>query len=575
MKLHTALRWPAAFCLATAAVASVACGTTPPSPPSPPSPPKSPQVAQLNQGWSEREAEFYAHANEGTNLAPLDFLLNLPDPSKPDARFVDKLTAEYGFIPSAKSSFNPHGLPVGFAVDPRSAALGDRVYAGITCSTCHTRQLTYAKAGDTWVLPVHGGPALIDFPRFTRDLYDAFFALLDNDQLAQRFAQGVLGRAPSPEDITALRNEVREFTEPIAITRAILADLKIPPADFGPGNLNALTQGNYNNVGLGAWLVKKGYVPASSDPPSTPGFEGGANLPPMWFAHADTWAQWFAEIHDPGPRNWIQSVSSSQVRPPKMAAALKQAVVMASVDFDSIGQIQRSLELLRTPKWPEAVLGNLDRARVEEGRGLYEQHCARCHTRTVLPPNSLGIVFKERPAFDVGTDPTAYKEFADTAAPRVAGLQRLAGALYMMRRAQLQPVIGPEATDNYMKLYSRGRPNQFALAQDEYKGRTDANWPKTGAAYWASPLDGIFASAPYFHNGSVRTLVDVLTPPDQREKSFRTGSNEFDPVRVGLKSDGRFLYDTTQPGKGNGGHLFGTDLQQNQKAALIEYLKSL
>jgi len=113
------------------------------------------------------------------------------------------------------------------------------------------------------------------------------------------------------------------------------------------------------------------------------------------------------------------------------------------------------------------------------------------------------------------------------------------------------------------------------LATDEYKDAKDANWPKSGAAYWASPLEGIFASAPYFHNGSVRTLSDVLTPPAQRAKTFRTGSNEFDVEGVCLRNDGSFIYDTSEPGKGNGGHLSGTDLAQDKKAALIEYLKSL
>ena len=80
---------------------------------------------------------------------------------------------------------------------------------------------------------------------------------------------------------------------------------------------------------------------------------------------------------------------------------------------------------------------------------------------------------------------------------------------------------------------------------------------------------------PVLHNGSVRTLWEVLTPPDKREKTFRTGSAEFDAKGIGLRSEGSFVYDTSEPGKGNGGHLFGTDLSRDQKAVLIEYLKSL
>src|SRR4051794_1869809 len=363
MKLRTTMHLSGALAGLVAAFTFIAPRAA--TPPPTPALPTAPQVVQLNQGWSHHEARFYAHATEGTNIAPLEFLLSLPDPAKPGSRFVDKLSNDYGFIPSEKSSLNPHGLPVGFAVDDRpSTNHGDRVYVGITCSACHTRQLTYG----AYVLPVHGGPALVDIQRFKNDLYDAFFALLENDKLAGEFAQGVLGRAATADDLAALRGEIREFTEPVAVTRSLLTEWKIPPADFGPGNLNALSQGNYNNIGLYAWLAKKGLVPASTDRPLQPRFEGSVNLPPMWFAPTDTWAQWFAEIHDPGPRNWIQAVSTWEVRPPKMVAALKGAVVLASIHFDNIAEIQRSLELLRTPKWPETVLGRLDPAKVDEGR---------------------------------------------------------------------------------------------------------------------------------------------------------------------------------------------------------------
>ena len=359
------------------------------------------------------------------------------------------------------------------------------------------------------------------------------------------------------------------------MTRSILDAWTIQQPSFGPGNLNALSQGYYNNIGLIASLTKKGLMPPGADGQPRPRFEGNVNLPPMWFAHADTWAQWFAEIHDPGVRNWVQSASTSEVRPPKMVTALKSGVLLASIHFDNIGEIQRLLELLRTPKWPEDVLGRLDRSKVDEGRGLHEQHCARCHTRPLLSPNSLGIVFKERPAFDVGTDPTVYQQFAEGATARAAALKRLSDNILAFRQKQLEAGLGPEVSGNFMKLHSRGRPNQFGLAQDAYKDSSDATWPKSGAVYWAPPLEGIFASSPYFHNGSVRTLWEVLTLPEQRTKTFRTGSNAFDPDVVGLRSEGRFLYDTAEPGKGNNGHSFGTALPQTQKAALIEYLKSL
>ena len=248
MSITITLRRASVLGCAAAALMAAAC-----SGPAPSAVPRTRQIVQLNQGWSEREAQFYAHASEGTNLAPLEFVLNLPDPAARGSRFVDKL-ADYGFIPSARSRSNPHALPVGFAIDDRPARFGDRPYVGITCSACHTRQLTYSTIdasgqASTWILPVHGGPGLVDIPRFTGDLYDAFFALLDDDALAGEFARGVLGRAPGTEEIAALRREIREFTEPVGVTRSILGAARIARTDFGPGNLNALSRGTTTTLG--------------------------------------------------------------------------------------------------------------------------------------------------------------------------------------------------------------------------------------------------------------------------------------------------------------------------------------
>jgi mono/diheme cytochrome c family protein len=534
---------------------------------------------QLNQGWSGPEIEFYEHASEGTNLAPLEFVLNLPDPAAPQARFVDRLSRAYGFIPSPASGLNPHGLPVGFAIDERPTAYGDRAYLGINCAACHTRQLSYSKAapdggGAAWAIAVHGGPGLIDFPRFKKDLFDAILALLDHDDLMQAFGQRMLGRAPSADEVAAWRAEIREFTGPVVTARTLMQDWHVAPADFGPGNLNALTQGNYNNVGLGAWLATKGYRDANAAPPLQPRFEGAANYPPMWFAPSDTWAQWFVEIHHPGPRNWVQSVSTSEVRPPRMIEHLQRGSILGSIHFDNIARVQRSLELLRTPKWPADVFGPLDARLVEQGRALYEQQCGGCHTRKELPPNQLGIVFKNRPAFDVGTDAVAYTQFTDGGQRRVDDLTKLSETIIAVRRAQLGPP-GDAAADDIMNMVSRGRPDVFAVARDDYASEPGATWPRSGAAYWASPMQGIFASSPYLHNGSVPTLRDLLNPPAQRPISFHTGSTEFDPAAVGLKDEGGFVFDTREPGKGNGGHLFGTSLAPAEKSALMEYLRSL
>jgi mono/diheme cytochrome c family protein len=532
------------------------------------------RVADLNQGWSDEEIELYNHSSEGTNLAPIDFVLHLPDPQRPGKRFLQDLPARYGFIPSQPSSANPHSLPVGFAIDRRPEAFGDRPYLGMTCATCHTRELshrtrTWWGASTSWRLPVHGGPSLVNLPAFTTDLYDAFLALIGDDAAMQTFASDVLNKPPTDADIALLRQEIRDVTGPVLAMRKLIASLKVDTPDFGPGNLNALTQGYYNNAGLIAWLTQQGLREPSGEQPLRIGFEGTVNYPPVWFSHQDTWAQWFAEIHHPGARNWVQSVSSSPVRPPKMVAALKDKAILASIDFNRIDLIQEAIKRLRTPKWPESVLGRLDPDLVARGAPVFSQHCASCHVPGAATPNALGHRFRERKAFAVGTDPVDYAQFASDAVVRADALTRLSNNMLQLRQAQLSKRLNDDTlVANQVNADSRGLPNRFALGSDY------ASPGSTAAAYWAPPMQGIFASSPYLHNGSVPTLKALLTPPEQRPTTFHTGSNAYDPVRVGLTDEGPFLYDTSEEGKGNQGHAYGTSLSDEQKRALLEYLKS-
>jgi len=96
-------------------------------------------------------------------------------------------------------------------------------------------------------------------------------------------------------------------------------------------------------------------------------------------------------------------------------------------------------------------------------------------------------------------------------------------------------------------------------------------------SYRARSLNGIWATAPYLHNGSVPTLWDLLLPADQRPRSFKVGAREFDPVKVGFKSDGYdgFEFNTSQPGNLNTGHDNYGPLSDQDRWDLIEYLKSL
>lgn len=98
----------------------------------------------------------------------------------------------------------------------------------------------------------------------------------------------------------------------------------------------------------------------------------------------------------------------------------------------------------------------------------------------------------------------------------------------------------------------------------------------------APPLDGVWATAPYLHNGSVptlRALLESSTRPRFWRRDF--DSSVYDKEAVGWpyetldSAEDAATYDTTQTGYGNLGHTFGDPLTATERVAVIEYLKTL
>ena len=77
------------------------------------------------------------------------------------------------------------------------------------------------------------------------------------------------------------------------------------------------------------------------------------------------------------------------------------------------------------------------------------------------------------------------------------------------------------------------------------------------------------------------TLRALLDPPEDRPAKFYRGNDVYDQKDVGFVSDvakegdvSYFLYDTSLPGNGNGGHRYGLDLAPEDKDAIVEYMKT-
>ncbi len=122
--------------------------------------------------------------------------------------------------------------------------------------------------------------------------------------------------------------------------------------------------------------------------------------------------------------------------------------------------------------------------------------------------------------------------------------------------------------------------------EDQKSAGNDYGKIKPNSGYIAKSLSGVWATAPYLHNGSVPSIAELLKPANQRPKTFNVQSRLLDPKTLGYvdydrqnnicsSSQDSTCFDTSKIGNSNSGHEYGTDLTKEDKEALIEYLKVL
>lgn len=217
-----------------------------------------------------------------------------------------------------------------------------------------------------------------------------------------------------------------------------------------------------------------------------------------------------------------------------VGAAFGAGASRESIDTHGIDRVNEFLLTLTAPAYPYRI----DTAKVARGGQMFLRYCAACHA---IGGAGVG---KVEPWEAVKTDPHRLHSYT-------AKLNKL------------------------LMDYGAGYPWQLT------------DMVKTNG-YVNAPLDGVWARAPYLHNGSVPTLWDLLTPEAKRnggKPTFWTGHGIYDTVNVGMRTDvaevnGRasLLFDITRAGNGNQGHsgaYYGTELPDADKRALIEYLKTL
>jgi len=229
----------------------------------------------------------------------------------------------------------------------------------------------------------------------------------------------------------------------------------------------------------------------------------------------------------------------------------------------------------------------IDRKLASQGEALYKTQCIACHALIDRADPRRKVTAIMTGIKQVGTDDTSARNLAQAKIPTgiLAGAVSPRGDKYgdtatalaviadlVTRALAAKPIAAVQAVAN-AKLHGIEKTTK----QGEYEPNTAQNPSAELMAYKARPLNGIWASSPYLHNGSVPTLYDLLLPPAERPKKFSVGRLEFDPKKVGYVSDGEvpFVLDTSITGNSNRGHEYGIKLSPSERWALVEYLKTL
>jgi hypothetical protein len=317
--------------------------------------------------------------------------------------------------------------------------------------------------------------------------------------------------------------------------------------------------------------------------------------PFLWNAPQSAWVQWSGIIQDPIFRNIGESLGV-YAAVDLTSKTPEEGLFDASSNIMNLWRLERVVERLAPPKWPEDILGKIDRDKADKGRQLFADNCSKCHTTWPYKwtePNKAGKRFIDNAIVSanyVGTDATQLVnmlpysmtgQLADYLFPPFVGKPLAPAAAFdgaLVFRIMTKALAGLDLSKEDLDDLHGYRPY--------YPEPSDS--PPETHGYKAAPRDGVWATGPFLHNGSVPNLYEMLLPAKERSKTFPV-NREFDPVKVGVDTHATtadsFVFDTSQPGNSNAGHSFenapkgkgviGRLLTDDERWAIVEYLKSI
>jgi hypothetical protein len=473
---------------------------------------------------------------------------------------------------------------------------------GLTCAACHTNQIEYN--GKTWQFD--GGPTDADLFTFLAQLGEAVQGTLADSARFGRFATKVGATSPTAQQY--LRNELTRFSAYFST----FLNATTPPNPWGPARadafgliFNRVSAIDLSDLAVWQWFHS---LEQNNRTPNAP-----VSYPYLWGVSRLSKVQWNGVAKNTDSiarlgRNVVEVLGAFGRINLKPDPVLPSVVGYASTaNANNQYMLEETLiKKLKWPQWSDTNLPPIDIAKAAAGKKLYGQYCMSCHA--VMNRNGTSTVnVNLTPLAKIGTDPLMATNVACRTADTgvLAGSQQPkfvgpvlksndyvlnvagnagAGVIVAWIRSKVTPAAAKKTTAPGAAPEQKKTAGQAMTAPQIFQTATGTGeCITTLEQYIGRPLDGIWASPPYLHNGSVPSLYQLLLPASQRVTSFKVGSRNFDPVNVGFDiTTGSFDFDTTLPGNSNKGHEgkvgpidYGTGITEQQRQQLLEYLKTL
>jgi len=564
----------------------------------------------LDQKVSAEQLSWFYHADQGsrTFLIPDEWFMALEQPTIPWLLFTAapplsdvNYLGRFGFIPDTVVPGKPDPLPIGFAHgtamrdangvpwrNPRSKT--DMTGIGLTCAACHTGSFTYH---GTEVV-IDGGPANTNLFEFQKSIGLSLLLTRFWPGRYARFADAILGKDAGLDERMALRDQLDLVLKQYDNINNLEARVAANSVDEGYARLDAL-----NRIGNQVFSIDL------NNPNNYASHSAPVHFPRIWNAPWFSWVQYDGSIMQPMVRNAGESLGvSAELNLLDGSRRLFKSSTRVDVLYEMERMIagdppskDKGFGGLASPKWPENILGKIDVPLATEGGKLYKTHCQGCHGPAIdskaLPPNEALALFEDDkrwvknnagqmlldveliPINQIGTDSAQAEGLASRRVETPANLNIKDKSFGYALRDVVVNTVNSWYDRNNTPPADRDRINGYRPPEIQ-----------APAAYKVRPLNGIWATPPYLHNGSVPSIHALLSPVKERPVQFWLGGREYDPKDLGYVSNVKngFLLDTTKQGNRNTGHEFsnekgqgviGPELKEDERRALIEFIKTL